>query len=147
VEVLMKKEVVAPPRIGLEPLYAAEARSASAVVDEKDRHETFPEVGGHDIEGDLVSRSSRVFDRELVAEEFVDALQRGRYEVVQRKPHRATPVRVAAEHRRGRLRRLVVDPGAHTLHIQDVWVVAVVRGQGTQPVRRQELRRIEQGST
>ena len=40
VEVLMKKEVVAPPRIGLEPLYATEARPSAILVDEEKRDES-----------------------------------------------------------------------------------------------------------
>src|SRR5258705_12371690 len=74
VEVLMKEEVVTPSEIGLHPLHAAEARPASVLVDEEKRDQPLPEIGGDDVERDVGSRSGRVFDGELVAEEFVDAL-------------------------------------------------------------------------
>ena len=56
-------------------------------------------------------RAGRVLDLELVAEEAVVALEGADDEVVEREPQRAPPVRVAAEHVRRRLGRLVVDRG------------------------------------
>jgi hypothetical protein len=143
----MEEQVVAPPRVALHPLRVAEARPVSVAVDQEDRHQALPEIGDDDVKRDVGSRPGRVLDGQFVAEEFVVALQRGPDEVVQRKPHRTPPIRVAAEHGGGRLGRFVVDSRAHTLHVQFVRMIAVVRRQRAKAVRRQEFRRIEQGLT
>ena len=82
--------------------------------------------------------------RKSVAEVLVVALERADHEVVEREPDRAPPVGVAPEHGGGRLGRLVVDGGRDALDVDAVRVVAVVGGQGPQPVGRQELVLVEQ---
>ena len=83
--------------------------------------------------------AGRVLDLEVVAEEPAVALEGADQEVVQREPDRPAPVGVAAEHRRRRLGRLVVDRRPDALDVELVGVLAVVRRHGAQAVRRQEL--------
>src|ERR1700738_619281 len=50
VEVLVEQQVVAPPRIGLHPLDATEAWSASVSIGKEDRDQPLPEIRGDDVE-------------------------------------------------------------------------------------------------
>ena len=70
------------------------------------------------VEGGEPPGAGRVLDLQVVAEEAVEAVERGHGEVVDREPHRPAPVGVAAEHRRRRLRGLVVHAGAQPVELR-----------------------------
>ena len=73
------------------------------------------------------------------------ALERGHgEEIVDRKPHRAAPVRVAAEHRRRRLGGLVVDARADALELAARTGGRGGRRTATAARAAKELRRVEQ---
>ena len=120
-----------------------QARRPSRTARE-DRDQPVKQVCGDLVQGQLPARSGRVFDGEVVAEEPVVSLKRLDDQVVQRKPDRASPVGVAAEHGRGGFGRLVVDARLDAFDVDHVGVVAVVGGQGPQAVRGQELGLVEQ---
>jgi hypothetical protein len=66
VEVFVEEQVVAPPRVALDPLRVAEARPSSVAVDQEYRHQALPDIGGDDIKRDADSRSGRVFDGQFM---------------------------------------------------------------------------------
>src|SRR5262245_31106604 len=143
VEVLVERHVVLPRRVGLELLGAAVEGPAAVRAREPDGDEPVGEVLGDLGEGPLLARAGRVLELEVVPEEAVVDHELADGEVVDRHPDRAAPVRVAAEHRRRRLRGLVVDPGArHPL--QRVRVVLVALRDGAKPVRRDERRLVDE---
>jgi hypothetical protein len=57
-----------------------------------------------------LSRSRWTFDLHAVAVEMVILFERLDEQVIDRKPNRSAPVRVAAKHARSRFRGLVLDP-------------------------------------
>ena len=61
VKVLEEQHVVAPARVGLHPFDPAEARPAPVAIDEEDRHQSLPQIGGHRVERDGGARSRGVF--------------------------------------------------------------------------------------
>src|SRR5690606_17146705 len=105
VEVLVEEHVVAPVRIVGPAAVVAVAGTASAAVGEEERAETALQLACDDVERDAVTRAGRQLDGEALAVEVVVALERLDDEEVQREPHGAAPVRVAAEHPRVRLAR------------------------------------------
>ena len=139
VEVLVEHEVVLPRRVRLQPFDLPEARSAAVRPDDEQGDQALAQVVGDLAERERVPAAGRVLDLEVVAEEPVVALEGADHEVVEREPDRPAPVGVAAEHRRRRLGRLVVDRRPDPLDVELVGVLAVVRRHRAQAVRRQEL--------
>ena len=101
VKVLEEQKIVPPPRIGLHAIHPTEARTASVGADEEDRNKPLPQVGGDLVERDVDSKSGGILDRHVGSEELVVALKRACGQIVQRKPHGPTPIRIPAEHGRG----------------------------------------------
>ena len=96
------------------------------------------------VERGALPRAGRVLDLQVVAEEAVVPVERGHGEVVHREPHRPAPVGVAAEHRGRRLGGLVVDARVQAVELQHSRVGAMARRERPQPVRAEELGRVEQ---
>ena len=63
--------------------------------------------------------------------------------MIEGKPNRPAPVRVAAEQGRGRLRRLVVEPRLGPAEIEDERVVAMKARQRAQAIGRKKLVLVE----
>src|ERR1700756_5302495 len=97
VEVLVKKNQVAPMRIHLELLQVAEYRSVALLVTKKDVCHPARQLTRHDPQRLHVSRSSRELDFEIVTQIVVEFLQRFDQEKIHREPDRAAPVRIASE--------------------------------------------------
>ena len=144
VEVLAEDQVVLPGRIGLHLLGPAEAGPPPVRVPGEQRDQPVLQVGDDQVQGEPLARAGRVLDLEVIAVEPVVALEGFDHQVVDRHPDRAAPVGVAAEHRRGRLGRLIVDRGLVALGVELVGMIAVVGRQRAQPVRGQELGLVEQ---
>ena len=134
-KVFEEQHIVPPSRVGLHAIDPAEARPASLLIDDEERNNPLPQIGSDLAERDAGSRSGGVLDRQVGSEELVVSLKRSRRQVVEREPNGATPIRVPAEHSRGRLGRFVVDGGVHALDVENVGMVPVHRRQGPQPVR------------
>ena len=58
---------------------------------------------------------------------------------VYREPHGSAPVGVPAEQPGGRVRRLIIHPMLHPIHMEQVGMVLVEARQGANSVRRQEF--------
>ena len=97
VEVLVEDEVVFPRRVVLQAVDPPEAGSPAVRADGEDGDQPVLQIGGDQVEGDLVARPGRVLDGQLVAEELVVAVQRADEQVVQREPDRPAPVGVPAD--------------------------------------------------
>src|SRR5215475_7910462 len=99
VEVLVERDEVAPVRIALEGLHAAECRAAAVRPTQEDAREAARELDRDVPEIHASARSRRALDRQPLAQEPVELLERLDEEVVHREPDRPAPVRVAAEER------------------------------------------------
>ena len=99
VEVLVEQQVVLPRGVGLQQVDAAVDRSAAVRPGEPDAHQPIGEVTGDLPQGQVVTGSGGVFDGEVGTEELVVLQQGPDDQVVDREPHRSTPVGVAAVHR------------------------------------------------
>src|SRR5581483_10294032 len=97
VEVLVKQDRVAPGRILLEQRVPAEHGTTSVGAAQEQRDEPRRELGVDLGERQLLAGPSRALDREGRAEVAVVRPQRIDQQVVDGEPHRAAPVRVAAE--------------------------------------------------
>src|SRR5262245_50836491 len=139
VEVLVERDEVAPERIALESLHAAEHRATAVRPTQEDPREAARELHRDVPEIHAPARSRRARDLEPLAQEPVELLERLDEEVVHGEPDRATPVRVAAEERDRGLRRLVVHPVLHAVELEDIRMLAMIAGQGTDPVGREKL--------
>src|SRR5437899_7461976 len=101
-EVFVEEHEVAPVWIALEALDAAE-HGTSAVLTEKNGRQAPREFGRDFPERHHAAGTRRALDGEIAAKVVVELLQRFDQQVVDRKPHRSAPVRVAAEERVRRL--------------------------------------------
>src|SRR5262245_56709498 len=143
VEVLVERQVALPRRVCLELLRAAVDGAPAIRTREPDGDEPVGEVLRDLREAPLLARAGRVLELEAVAEEAVVDHELADRQVVDRHPDRPAPVGVAAEHRRRRLCRLVVDPCAgHAL--ERVRVVFVALRHRAQAVRREERLLVEE---
>src|SRR5215470_6541965 len=64
-------------------------------------------------------------------------------EKIERKPDRSAPVGIAAEQSGPRFARLVVETSDTSVQVDNERMFAVVAGQRSEPVRRQEFRLVE----
>ena len=117
VEVLVEQNQIAPVRIVLERLDAAEHRTPAILVAQEDARHPARELRGHLAEGHELPGSGRALDGESVAVVVMELLQRLDQEIVDRKPDRPAPVGVAAEQARRRLGRLVADFVSRAVHV------------------------------
>src|SRR5690242_11310054 len=89
VEVLVEEDQVAPVRVGLELLAGAEDGAAAIGAAQEDVAEPPRELGGDLPEGVRLARAGRELDRECLAQEEVELLQRLDEEEVDREPDRS----------------------------------------------------------
>src|SRR5262249_3860122 len=119
VEVLVEEDVVPPRRIVLKTLDPAEAGAPAVGAADEERDQPFAEVVGDLLQRVLVAGSRRILELELVSEEAGIPRERLDDEEVHGHPDRPAPVRVAAEHPRGRLRGLVVDRRLRAVDVEN----------------------------
>ena len=144
VEVLAEEDVVLPLGIVLKPVDPAEARSATVLADEEERHEATAEILGDLCKRVLLAGAGRVLDGQVVPEEPGVPAQRADDEIVDGERDRPAPVGVAAEHPGCRLGGLVVDLCADAADVELEWVLSVPARDRTQAVGGEEVRFVEQ---
>ena len=89
-------------------------------------------------------RASRELDAHLVAVKMVVTLERLDEQIVHRKPHRAAPVRVAAEQARVRFPRHIIHAMLLPARLENVRLLVVKFRQRADAERRQKLRLVQQ---
>ena len=114
-----------------------------AVDGPEQRHQRVVDDVGRLLQRDVVARPGRHLDGQRVAEEAAVRAQLVGEQHVEREPDRAAPVRVAAEHRRGRLAGFVVDARLLADGLDD-GAASIGRRQRPDAERRQELVGVEQ---
>src|SRR6266542_857753 len=72
-----------------------------------------------------VPRAGGAFHHEIIAEVVMELLERFDNEIVDRKPARTTPVRIAAEESGCRFSRLIVNRILHSIDAETVRLVPV----------------------
>src|SRR5437867_11165494 len=142
-EVLVEQDELFPVRVRREPLVVAMTGAAAVLVREEGRGEPPRELERNLAEVHPASRAAGHLDRQLVPVIVVIALERLDEEIVHRKPHRAAPVRVAAEGSRRRLSRIVGYAVLPALHDERVRPHAIDARERADAVRRQELALVE----
>src|SRR4051812_24091997 len=103
VEVLVEQQQFAPVRVGGKARVRAVAGAAAVRAGQEQARQPRRQVVRDRAQIHPPPRPRRILDAQLVAVEVVVALERLDDEVVDGQPHRAAPVRVAAEQRRARL--------------------------------------------
>src|SRR5262245_50366194 len=98
VEVLVEQHEVTPRGIFGVAAIVAVTRTLTARVGKKDARQARADLARHLVERAHDARADRAFDAEALAVEMMVALEGLEQEIVQRKPHRAAPIGVAAEH-------------------------------------------------
>ncbi len=108
VEVFVEERIIAPVRILLKEVLATKHGAFAFAVAAEEPDEAAGEVPGNVPQG-LRSVGLGHLGGQVLPVVVVELLQRLDHQVVYRKPHRAAPIRVAAEQAGARLRRLVPD--------------------------------------
>ena len=109
VEVLVKEDEIAPVRIVLEFFRSSVDRASPLGIPQEDAGETTRDLLGHFKQRHLPAGARGTLHLELVAVESIEVEQRADDEDVDRHPHRASPIRVPAEHAGVRLGGQVLD--------------------------------------
>jgi hypothetical protein len=143
-KILMEEDQVPPVRIGLEPLAPA-VHGAAAVALQEDRRQPPRQFRGDFPQVHHLPRARRAFHFEVVAEIEVKLLEGFDQQVVRREPHRAAPVRVAAEQPVGRFPGLVVDEVVLAVELKHEGMILVRARERADTVRREELTLVEHG--
>lgn len=143
VEELIEQDMLAEIRIGLEFFRVAKHRAASFFVfQENTRKPTryllrnFPQI--HHNAG-----TSRTLDLQIVAVIMMEFLQRFDQKVVDGKPNRPSPVRIAAEKAACRLGWFVIDAIFLAIDFEDVRRIFMKLRHGSNAVRRKKFILVE----
>src|SRR5207237_49095 len=139
VEILVEQDQGAPVRVVGPARVIAVAGPASALVGQKNRGQAARQFAGNFMERQRISGAGRALDLEAVAVEVVVAFERLDEEIIDGKPDRSAPVRVAAEEPGARFARSVFHAMrlAAGLNFERMFLVKL--RQGTNPVRREEV--------
>src|SRR5918994_7629497 len=143
VEILVERNQVAPVRIALKLLGAAEDRPPPVLIARKNSCQPLRNLACDLPEIGCLTGAGRAFYLVAIAEKEMEFLQRFDKQEIYWKPDRTAPVGVAPEKTGARFRRLVIDPILHAIDFESVRVVAVIARQGADAEGRQELIFIE----
>src|SRR5690348_16901349 len=144
VKVFVEQHMIPPVRIPLKQFRAAEHRPPAITVPKERPDEATRKLRGHLPDRRLPSRPEGIFHPVLIAEKEMKLLKRFDEQIVDGEPDRSAPIRIPAELRSARFRRLVVDSVLMAHDVQDVRMIPVIAGQGANAVRRKELILVEE---
>src|SRR5579884_360140 len=139
VEVLVEEDRVPPSGILLQQAVPAEDGAPAVVAPQEERDQPPLELVGDRGQRHRAAGARRALDAPRVAEVAVVGAERAGKQVVDREPDGAAPVRVAAEERRGRLRRLVVERRVVAVELEPQRVREVALRERAQAVVGEEL--------
>src|SRR5262245_43915652 len=97
VKVFVERNQIAPMRVALKFLRAAEDRPPALFVPQENSRQALGDFAGDLPQIQIDSRSSGIFDLEVITEKEVKFLQRLDEQVVDGKPDRTAPVGVPAK--------------------------------------------------
>src|SRR5262249_55562480 len=143
VEILVKRNQVAPVRVGLKARVVAEHRPAANGILQEDSCQSLRELRRNLAQRQHAAGAGRTLDAVAVAEIVVELLERFDDQEIDGKPDRPAPVRVAAEQPGGRFRRFVIDAVVVAVHAEHVGMLTVNPRDRSDPERRQEFALVE----
>src|SRR6516164_6607895 len=143
-EVLTEEDEVAPMRVGGKARLLPVARPATAAVGKEQLNQAPGKLGRGLSEIHSNARADRYLHSKTVTIKVVVALKGFDQEIVDRKPHRAPPIRVATENRSGGFSGSVISAQLSVASVHDEGMLAVDRRKRPEPIRRKEFALIEQ---
>src|SRR5678815_6051681 len=99
-EVLIEQQAIAPVRVILEFVRPPEYGPPAVFVSAEDGHQARGKIASHLEQRHGAAGAGRAFDLETISEVLINLQQGPDDQYVDGKPHRASPVRVAAKHPR-----------------------------------------------
>src|SRR5215472_6258760 len=138
-EVLIKRDVVAPMRIFLEFLGAAIYGTLPARVTKKDPGQSPAEFLSHLKQVQVFPGSGRTFHFEIRAIERVHQQYAPNEQRVDRHPNWSAPVRVTAEHAGVRLRGQILNLVFLSMKVKHERMILVIFRQRPNPKRTEEF--------
>src|SRR5580704_1456181 len=118
VKELVEQDQIAPRGIRCVSRVIAVNGTPTMRVGQEDGDQSSLNFPGHFAERFVLPGSRRALDFQRIAIEVVVALERLDQQMIERKPDRSAPIRVAAEQLRLRIAWLIVDPVAGAARIQ-----------------------------
>src|SRR5271156_6435758 len=143
VEILIEQRAVSPCGVALEERVCAMLGPSSLRVGQEEPEKAPLEFVCHLAEVRAVARASRQLDGEIVAQPAMESSQRLDRQEVEWEPDWTAPVRIAAELRRRRFRRFIVETHLCAVQIKHERMILVEARERAQPERRQELLLVE----
>ena len=141
---LMEQQQFAPMRIIRPDHFLAEAGTLSLAVGQKQLEQPTAQLVGRLFQIDLTTRTGGKVDLKTIAVEEMVAFQGFQQQIVERKPDRSAPVRVAAEHSGFRIAGRIADRGIMPLAVKNVGVILVILRHRTDAAGSQEFVFVEQ---
>src|SRR5712691_8029138 len=143
VEVFVEKDEVTPVRIALKELGAASNGPSAVRIAEKNVNEPPGNFRGYLPEIGFAAGMRGALYFEIFAVIVVIFLEGFHQEIVDRKPDRPAPVRIAAEQARRGFGGLVVHAIRISVYVNFVRMVLVEARKGAHAVRRKEFRLVQ----
>src|ERR1700730_2437166 len=125
VKVFVKQHQIFPVRIILEKLHPAGRRPPAIFAAQEDPNQPPRYLSGHMPQVKFAARACRKLHLEVLTVIVMKLLQRLDEQKIHRKPNRAPPIRIAAEHTRARFRRLIIDTAYVPIHRNFIRVIRV----------------------
>jgi hypothetical protein len=139
VEILEELQVIAPMRVSLKFLAAAEDGAATSFVTDENTREPARYLFSYLMQSHQVPAVGRTFDIELVAIVGIILQQGVDDERVDRHPDRPAPVSVATKHYVVGFRRQIRDAVFRVTYFEHVRMLGMITGESTQTEGTEEL--------